>query len=495
MATASSSADHVDVARNQGEGGAREHNRQDANTDVSNLPGNVESLIHLDGTARQIEIQIRGHPEHWSNRTFVFIMVAQNLGSFAACSGWVAFANSRNHVNTELRLPENDHQLSTMWLLGSSIGFLLVGRLSDLFGRRWFIVCASFLGAIGSILGWFGSSIGVHIAANICNGIAAAAQISFAFVVGELVPVEVRALYFPATLLAPCVAAFVLPAVTPTASLDNTTAWRRNYCLGTICAFFSAWIYLWCYFPPSYRQLNVAGGSMLQMVKSVDIIGIFFFIFGCVLTLFGLSCIGPAYQWGRYEVVGMLLGGGTSFLAFFIHEVFFCRTQALLPPKLFRNRHYVALVNNAVFASMTYSVVYVLWPTIVGKVFDENPDAISNAIAWQAAILGGSLWYGMALAGTFLSLFHLAKSICLISASVAMIVLGCLGGMQLDELIQITVLVALLCVAIGFIENVAITGVTYVWDAQDIGLAFGVLGCLCSLSCAFAQVGFASILD
>lgn len=95
---------------------------------------------------------------------------------------------------------------------------------------------------------------------------------------------------------------------------------------------------------------------------------------------------------------------------------------------------------------MTYSVVYVLWPTIVGKVFDENPDAISNAIAWQAAILGGSLWYGMALAGTFLSLFHLAKSICLISASVAMIVLGCLGGMQLDELIQITVLVALLCV-------------------------------------------------
>ncbi|GJD03866.1 trichothecene efflux pump [Colletotrichum higginsianum] len=100
---------------------------------------------------------------------------------------------------------------------------------------------------------------------------------------------------------------------------------------------------------------------------------------------------------------------------------------------------------------MTYSVVYVLWPTIVGKVFDENPDAISNAIAWQAAILGGSLWYGMALAGTFLT--------------------------------------------IGFIENVAITGVTYVWDAQDIGLAFGVLGCLCSLSCAFAQVGFASILD
>lgn len=81
MAAASSSADPVDVARNQGEGGAREHNRQDTNTDVSNLPGNVESLIHLDGTARQIEIQIRGHPEHWSNRTFVFIMVVGSLSA------------------------------------------------------------------------------------------------------------------------------------------------------------------------------------------------------------------------------------------------------------------------------------------------------------------------------------------------------------------------------------------------------------------------------
>ncbi|KAJ0168737.1 hypothetical protein CTA2_86 [Colletotrichum tanaceti] len=483
MAAASSSADPVDVARNQSEPGAREHNRQDANTNVNNLPGNIESLVHMDGTVRQIETQIRGHPERWSNRTVAFIMVAQNLGSFAACLGWVAFANSHNHVNTELRLPENDQGLSTMWLLGSSIGFLLVGRLSDLYGRRWFIVCASFLGAIGSILGWFGSSIGVHIAANICNGIAAAAQISFAFVVGELVPAEVRALYFPATLLIPCAAAFVLPAVTPTASLDDTTAWRRNYCLGTICAFFSAWIYLWCYFPPSYRQLNVAGGSTLQMVRNLDIVGIIFFIFGCVLTLLGLICVGPAYRWGRYEVVVLLCGGGAFFLAFFIHEVFFCRTPALMPPKLFRNRHYVALVNNAVFASMTYSVVYVLWPTMVGKAFDENPDAISNAIAWQTAILGGSLWYGMALAGTFLSLLRLAKSICLISATVVIIVLGCLGGMQLDELIQTKVL------------NVAITGVTYVWDAQDIGLAFGVLGCLCSLGCAFAQVGFASILD
>ncbi|GJC85680.1 trichothecene efflux pump tri12 [Colletotrichum liriopes] len=168
-------------------------NPQNENLVLSHPLGNVASLTHMDGAVRQIQIQILGDPVHWFNKTFGFIMVAQNLGSTAACLGWVALTSSHNRVNTELGLPESDRRLSTMWLMGSSIGFLIVGRLSDLYGRRYFIVGTSFLGVIGSILGCFGGSTSVLMAANILNGIAAAAQMSFGFVIGELVPTRWRA--------------------------------------------------------------------------------------------------------------------------------------------------------------------------------------------------------------------------------------------------------------------------------------------------------------
>ncbi|KZL81080.1 trichothecene efflux pump [Colletotrichum incanum] len=438
MTAASSSAVPAGDVRNPSEPDSRRANLQNAKSVLHHLPGNVASLAHMDGTVRQIQTKILGDLVHWFDKTFGFIMVAQNLGSTAACLGWVILTSSHNRVNTELGLPENDHRLSTMWFMGSSIGFLLVGRLSDLYGRRYFIIGTSFLGVIGCILGRFGGSTNVLTAANVLNGVAAAAQMSFGF--------------FVATLLGPFVTAPISAAITSYVLLDSTSRWRWNYGLGFGCAFLSAWVYFLCYFPPSCKQLNVDGGTRLQMAKNLDIVGIFLFVSGCVLTMTGLSWVGAEYTWESKEVLSMLLGGFASFVTFFVYEAFFCRVPALMPPKLFKNRYYFSLVTNAFFSSMAYFVVYVFWPSVVGKVFGGNP----YYVAWQ---------------------------------------IGCLGSMKTDRYAQITASAGLLCFAIGFIENVALTGVTYIWEAQDIGLAFGVLGCICSLGCAFAQVGFVSILD
>ncbi|GJC85681.1 hypothetical protein ColLi_08519 [Colletotrichum liriopes] len=162
-----------------------------------------------------------------------------------------------------------------------------------------------------------------------------------------------------------------------------------------------------------------------------------------------------------------------------------------MPPKLFKNRYYFALITNALFASMTYSVLYVFWPTVVAKVFGGN----SYYVAWQTSMVSTLFLIGMAIGGICIANVPRIRSQSLIAASVAVVFLGCLGSMKTDRYAQITASAGLLCFAIGFIENVALTGVTYIWEAQDIGLAFGVLGCICSLGCAFAQAGFVSILD
>lgn len=173
--------------------------------------------------------------------------------------------------------------------MGSSIGFLLVGRLSDLYGRKWVVLGTTIIGLIGCIIGSFAQTIETLIVANICNGIAAAGQLSFGIVIGELVPNNWRG----PTIAVVCLSSFPFTVFGPVIAqslLDNTVPkWRWNYYLGDILGVLSLVSYLLFYHPPSYEQLHVNGKSRLQTTKDLDFIGIFLYVSGCVLLLIGLS--------------------------------------------------------------------------------------------------------------------------------------------------------------------------------------------------------------
>jgi MFS family permease len=69
---------------------------------------------------------------------------------------------------------------------------MLAGRLSDIFGRRWFFIVGSVIGLAGSIIGGTSQGIGQLIAGETLIGIAAGFQISFFWVVSEIVPMKRR---------------------------------------------------------------------------------------------------------------------------------------------------------------------------------------------------------------------------------------------------------------------------------------------------------------
>lgn len=73
-----------------------------------------------------------------------------------------------------------------------AVGLLLVGRLSDIFGRRWFFITGGILGLIGCIICAVAQNIGTVIGGTVLIGLAASAQISVTYVVSELVPVKHR---------------------------------------------------------------------------------------------------------------------------------------------------------------------------------------------------------------------------------------------------------------------------------------------------------------
>jgi MFS family permease len=91
-------------------------------------------------------------------------------------------------INADIGPSTNLNWVATIWTIGSAIGFLLVGRLSDIFGRKWMVMGTSLLGLLGCIVGGTAKNIDTLVGANLMNGIGAAGQLSFGIVLGELVP-------------------------------------------------------------------------------------------------------------------------------------------------------------------------------------------------------------------------------------------------------------------------------------------------------------------
>lgn len=124
---------------------------------------------------------------YYTSPAFIGTVVATCAASICAYLGWVLPANTLTLINEDIGPSVNINWVGTVWTLGSSIGFLLFGRLGDIFGRKELVIAVNVLGLVGCIVGGTATSVGQLIGANGCNGIAAAGQLSFQVILGELV--------------------------------------------------------------------------------------------------------------------------------------------------------------------------------------------------------------------------------------------------------------------------------------------------------------------
>lgn len=103
----------------------------------------------------------------------------------ATAAGWVLSANILSLLNQDLGPSKNISWVALSNTLGLAVAFLLVGRLSDLFGRRWFFIGGNMLSVVANIVAATAKSVGALIAANALNGLAGAVQISFTIAIPE----------------------------------------------------------------------------------------------------------------------------------------------------------------------------------------------------------------------------------------------------------------------------------------------------------------------
>lgn len=184
--------------------------------------------------------------------------------------------------------------MSTAYVLPQAIVAPMVGRLSDIFGRREFMLAGNGFCFVGSIIMATSKSVNMFIAGSALTGFGAGIhQISYASV-SELVPRKSRPFYL--ALFQGCLAATA--SVSPIAGLllAKNHSWTITFWIA-LCFYGPSFVLLFVYYRPAQGLIKTDGFSVWEHLRTIDWVGCFLLATGLCLFLVGLSFGGGLYPW------------------------------------------------------------------------------------------------------------------------------------------------------------------------------------------------------
>lgn len=249
--------------------------------------------------------------------------VLSTVGSFAT---YIMPVTALSIIDEIIGPSPNKTWVALAWTLLSAVSFVLIGRLSDIFGRRWFFVGSSACALIGSIIGATANYTDTLIAASAFLWLASAGQLSVNYTVGELVPIRHRFIVNGFIYLATLPTAVLGPYIARLLIVQTSSSWRGIYYLGIGIHGASTLLWLFFYHPPDFEHLH-RNRTLMSEIRDLDIGGIFLFLAGAVLFLLGLSWGGQLYPWTSAYVLATTITGFIILVAFVLYGTFHTTRQ------------------------------------------------------------------------------------------------------------------------------------------------------------------------
>ena len=163
--------------------------------------------------------------------SFLGSMAGVFFGLMAGVGGYAVAAPILGIINADIGPDQNYVWVALVYSLTLAIGLTFVGRLSDIFGRRWFFIGGAFVAMIGAIVAGTAQSIPTLIGGETLIGLGASTQLSFPFAMGELVPMKHRFLGNAILYLSCFPFSGFGPAVANAVVLHSPAGWRTGYYL------------------------------------------------------------------------------------------------------------------------------------------------------------------------------------------------------------------------------------------------------------------------
>jgi EmrB/QacA subfamily drug resistance transporter len=233
----------------------------------------------------------------------------------------------------------------TAYTLASTTLIPIVSKLSDQFGRKWFLLIGTAIFLLGSMLTGASATMTQFIAFRAVQGVGAGIGIALvAASIGDIFPPQERAkwqglfgaVYGVSNLVGPTLGGWLADHGPLLGSLvTDSTRWRWvfyiNLPIGII-----ALIVLFSYLPAdiSERTSRFEGWAS---IRRIDFLGSILISSGTICVLLGLTWgSNQIYDWNSPQVIGILVGAGVLYALFFVVERF--AAEPILPLDLFRNQ-------------------------------------------------------------------------------------------------------------------------------------------------------------
>ena len=278
----------------------------------------------------------------------------------------------------------------TAYLLTSTTVVPIVGKLSDQFGRKGFLLTGIALFLLGSALAGTAQTMMQLIFFRGLQGLGAGFMQTLAFtLVADLFPPAERGRWQGIFVSVLALALIIGPVIG--GWITDHTSWRWvfyvNLPVGAL-----ALLVLILWLPSTISSTSYRGWAA---VRRIDFPGALTAAAATVCLLLGLTWGGATYPWGSAQVVGVLIAAGVLYLAFLVIERFV--REPLLPLDLFRNQVFAASSLLALAGGMViYAMIFYL-PLFIQGVLGQTATTSGARLAPLfipvaiSAVLGGQL--------------------------------------------------------------------------------------------------------
>jgi EmrB/QacA subfamily drug resistance transporter len=233
----------------------------------------------------------------------------------------------------------------TAYILASMTMVPIVGKLSDQFGRKWFLLCGTSLFLLGSILAGASQSMNQLILFRGLQGLGAGIGMALvATVIGDLFPPDERAkwmslfgiVYGISSLVGPTVGGWLAEHGPLLGSLvTDATRWRWVFYINLPVGLIAVVALL--VFLPANLSGNPHARINRESVRRIDFLGAMLCAAATICLMLGLTWGGDrVYAWTSVQVIGILAAAILLFAVFLFAER--RASEPILPLDLFRNR-------------------------------------------------------------------------------------------------------------------------------------------------------------
>lgn len=254
----------------------------------------------------------------------IFVMLGVMLAMLLSALDQTIVATAIPKMVHELNGLEHLSWVITSYLLASTIIVPIYGKLSDIYGRKPFILSAVVVFLVGSILSGISQTMFQLILFRGLQGLGGGAIMANAFAtIGDLFPPAERGrwqglfggVFGLAAILGPALGGW----------LTDYASWRWTFYINLPIGIFALAV-IWFLMPHIVPHVKS---------KSLDLLGSFLLTIGLIALLLGLVWGGNQYAWSSIQILGLFGISLTSFILFTRVEKKV--SQPILPLSLFKN--------------------------------------------------------------------------------------------------------------------------------------------------------------